>query len=158
MLALWRHAVRRPDAQPIFRPHAAMTKEPPAPRDQRPAAAENAHEDIRDAETAAGGNALGSTLKAITAAARIESIAVRGGIMADFARRMAAARMSADPQQLGGILRALKAERGAALAIASRNAKREGTEKRAAAIQSGSSRRPKKTGRSGRGKAPKHKR
>ena len=121
------------------------TREPPARAHFRPAG-ESITEDIRDVETAAGGNALGSTLRNIAAAARMESIAVRGGIMADFARRMAAARATANPQDLHGILRALKAERAAALAIAKRNQQRESSEKRQAAIQGMSTQRPNKAG------------
>lgn len=89
-------------------------------------------EDLREAgEGPVAAVAIGSTLRAITAASRIALAAERGGIVADFARRMAAARASCDPRLLAGILRAIKEQRRAALAIASRNVGRESYEKRA---------------------------
>ena len=75
---------------------------------------------------------LGATLRAITIGSRLALADERAGIMADFARRIAAACMTADPRQLAGILRALKAERRARLAIASRNKTRERAEQRQA--------------------------
>lgn len=105
--------------------------------------AETITEDLREA----GGGpvaapALGSTLRAITAASQIALAAERGGIMADFARRMASARLTADPRQLAGLLRAIKEQRRAALAIASRAATRERHEKREAVLQTGKAQRP----------------
>jgi hypothetical protein len=98
--------------------------------------------DIRNTAGGIGDAGIGSTLRAITAASRISLAAERGGIMADFARRMAAARASCDPHQLAGILRAIKEQRRAALAIAARSAQREGYEKRQAVLQGRPSRRP----------------
>lgn len=93
-------------------------------------------EDLREAgEGPVAAVAIGSTLRAITAASRIALAAERGGIVADFARRMAAARASCDPRLLAGILRAIKEQRRAALAIASRNVGRESYEKRQAVLQ-----------------------
>jgi hypothetical protein len=91
---------------------------------------------------ASAAGAIGPTLRAISSASNIAAAADRAGIMADFARRIAAARASADPQQLAGILRTIKEQRRAALAIASRNAQRESHEKRQAVLQGGASRRP----------------
>lgn len=107
-------------------------------------AAESIMLDIRNPDPGAG---LGSTLRAITAASQISLDAERGGIMADFARRMAAARASCDPRQLGGILQAIKQQRRAALAIAARNAQRERHEKREAVLQGKQAQRPKQSGR-----------
>jgi hypothetical protein len=107
--------------------------------------AETLTENLRDpADAPAAG--VGPTLKAITAASHIALAAERGGIMADFARRMAAARASCDPRQLGGILRAIKEQRRAALAIASRNAQRESHEKRQAVLQGRPAQRPRGSG------------
>jgi hypothetical protein len=92
--------------------------------------------DIRDADDApAATEAIGSALRTISAASKISLAAERGGIMADFARRMAAARASSDPHHLAGLLRTLKEQRRAALAIAARNAMRESYERRQAVLQ-----------------------
>ena len=85
---------------------------------------------------------LGSTLRAISAASQIALSAEKAGIMADFALRMAAARATADPRQLAGILRAIKEQRRAALAVASRNAARERHEKRETVLQGRQTQRP----------------
>jgi hypothetical protein len=62
--------------------------------------------------------------------------------MADFARRLVAARASADPQLLAGILRAIKEQRRAALAIASRNTQRESHQRRQTVLQGREAQRP----------------
>jgi hypothetical protein len=86
---------------------------------------------------------LSATLKAITAAARQEATDERQAIMETYARRMDAARLSADPGQLAGILRAIATDRAAALAIAGRNALREAATERESVIQHARSRAPK---------------
>jgi len=93
------------------------------------------------------GDGIGAALKAITGASRIAAAAERAGIMCDFANRMAAARATADPRQLAGILRTIKEQRAAALATAGRNAQRESAEKRQAVLQGGQAQRPKPSGR-----------
>jgi hypothetical protein len=110
--------------------------------------AETITEDLREPADGAVAAPLGSALRAITAASRISVAAEKSGIMLDFANRMAAAQATADPRQLAGILRAIKEQRRAALAIASRNAARESHEKRQAVLQGRPSQRPQ--GRSGR--------
>ena len=111
--------------------------------------AETITEDIRDPADGPVAAPLGSALRAITAASRISVAAAKSGIMLDFANRMAAAQATADPRQLAGILRAIKEQRRAALAIASRNAARESHEKRQAVLQGRPSQRPRGS-RSGR--------
>jgi hypothetical protein len=106
--------------------------------------------DVRNADPGIAGNAgIGSALKAITAGSRAALAAERGGIMCDFANRMAAARATADPRQLAGILRAIKEQRQAALATAARNAQREGSEKRQAILQGQEAQRPSGSSRPG---------
>jgi hypothetical protein len=94
-----------------------------------------------------GGDGIGSTLRAITAATQMGLDAERGGIMADFANRIAAAKATARPQDLPGILRAIKEQRLTALATAARNASREKSEQRQAVLQGGQAQRPKPSGR-----------
>ena len=96
-----------------------------------------------------GSDSIGAALKAITGASRIAAAAERAGILCDFANRMAAAKATARPADLAGILRTIKEQRQAALATAARNAKRESTEKRQAVLQGGQARRPKRSGRRG---------
>jgi hypothetical protein len=109
--------------------------------------AETVFEDVREPGEVAV-SALGLTLRTISAASRIALSDERAGIMADFARRMAAARMTADPHQLGGILRVIKEQRRAALAIASRKAPVARDEKRQAVLQNAPTQRPRrKSGR-----------
>jgi hypothetical protein len=93
------------------------------------------------------GDGIGAALRAIAGASRMAAAAERAGIMCDFANRMAAARATARPQELAGILRTIKEQRGAALAMAARNAQRESTEKRQAVLQGGQAQRPKPGGR-----------
>ena len=88
------------------------------------------------------GDGIGSALKAITGASRISLAAERMGIMCSFANAIATARASARPQDLPGILRTIKEQRRAALAVAARNAQRESTEKRQAVLQGGQAQRP----------------
>jgi hypothetical protein len=108
--------------------------------------AETIMEDIREPADGIVAAPLGSTLRAITAASRIALAAEKSGIMLDFANRMAAAQATADPRQLAGILRAIKEQRRAALAVASRNAARESHEKRQAVLQGRPSQRPRRNG------------
>jgi hypothetical protein len=105
--------------------------------------AETIFEDIREpGDGPDAAPALGSTLRAISAAGRVALSAEKAGIMVDYALRMAAARATADPRQLAGILRAIKEQRRAALATASRNAARERHEKREAVLQGRQTQRP----------------
>ena len=108
--------------------------------------AETIIEDIRDPADGPVAAPLGSTLRAITAASRISVAAAKAGIVLDFANRMAAAQATADPRLLAGILRAIKDQRRAALAVASRNAARESHEKRQAVLQGRPSQRPRGNG------------
>ena len=89
---------------------------------------------------------LGALLKAITAGCRQQASAERDGILADYARRMAGARASGDPD-LAGMLRTLAAARAAALAIVARNAQREGNERRQTLIAARPGRRPRSKAR-----------
>jgi hypothetical protein len=115
--------------------------------------AETLTEDLRDPGVAPAAG-VGSALRAITAASRISVAAEKSGIMLDFANRMAAAQATADPRQLAGILRAIKEQRRAALAIASRNAARESHEKRQAVLQGRPAQRPRGSGGSRRPHKP----
>jgi hypothetical protein len=90
---------------------------------------------------------IGSALRAITGASRISLAGERMGIMCSFANAIAAAKASARPQDLPGIMRAIKEQRRAALAVAARNAQRDSTEKRQAVLQGGQAQRPKQSGR-----------
>ena len=59
--------------------------------------------------------------------------AVCSGIAAEFARRIAAARQSSQPNELSAVIRALKSARGSALAAARENAKMQIAARRRAA-------------------------
>lgn len=102
--------------------------------------------DERNADPGIAGG-LGLMLRAIAAGSQTALDAARGSIMADFANRIAAARATARPQDLPGILRVIKEQRRAALAVAARNAARERAEKRQAVLQSGQAQRPKRSTR-----------
>jgi hypothetical protein len=93
------------------------------------------------------GDGIGSALKAISGVSRNSLAAETNAIMCSFANRIAAAKASARPQDLPGILRTIKEQRQEALAVAKRNAKRESTEKRQAVLQCGQAQRPKQSGR-----------
>jgi hypothetical protein len=134
--------------------HLARSADGKSPRAMFRSVAETIIEDIRDQADGAVAAPLGSTLRAITAASRVAVAAEKSGIMLDFANRMAAAQATADPRQLAGILRAIKEQRRAALAVASRNAVRERHEKRQAVLQGGKAQRPRGSGGSRRPRKP----
>lgn len=95
------------------------------------------------------------SLRAVGAQSRDALAGERSGIMARFALMVAAARATAAPGELAGILRSLKEQRRAALAIATRNAARERHEKREQILQS-KPEKPKHTGRKTRAPRNKH--
>jgi hypothetical protein len=127
-----------------------------APRNMFRPVAESVVFDIRNPDPGfVAGDGIGSTLRAITAATQMALDAERGGIMADFANRIAAAKATARPQDLPGLLRAIKEQRLTALATAARNASRERSEQRQAVVQGGRAQRPKQSGRHDRHKPKK---
>lgn len=88
-----------------------------------------AREDFAGSEALSGPEGEDSELGLLLGAIAVEmhqiAAAVRAGIMADFAARVVDARRCLPRHQLAGALAAIKQARGAALAIASRNAKAE---------------------------------
>jgi hypothetical protein len=85
---------------------------------------------------------LSTPLRAIAGATGMALAAEQSAIMADFANRMASAKLSARPQDLAGIMRILKDQRASALERAKQNAQRERAEKRDAVLLAGKAQRP----------------
>jgi hypothetical protein len=85
---------------------------------------------------------LSTPLRAIAGATGMALAAEQSAIMADFANRMASAKLSARPQDLAGIMRILKDQRASALERAKQNAQRERAEKRDVVLLAGKPQRP----------------
>jgi hypothetical protein len=117
--------ITTPSTRPARDEHFAPT---------RPIPVEAVGPDEASAEPLAPDTELGALLDAIAEDVQHTAAAVRAGIMADFAARVAHARRHLPRQQLAAALRGFAEARKAALALARRNARMELQARKKAAI------------------------